>query len=167
MDATLTVPADFVPHLRRGLFGEWGAAAEKLSSLALQFGTGAPDGVYMPPLQTFFTLCVLLGEVGWKDMPAERDVVINLGVTAPQITKALREEHQVLVQQLEEMPASTANKGIRDAAAAMVAEFEDFIRSVETQAARARRRRLKPTPIRPTSRPPLSPGVSRSRRATH
>lgn len=120
----------------------------------------------MPPLQTFFTLCLLLGEVGWKDIPAEKDLVINLGVVAPQLIKGLWEEHQVLVQQLEEMPAST-NKAIRDAAAAMVAEFGEFIQSVETQAARARRRRLKPTPIHPTSRPPLSARAASARRAQH
>lgn len=134
MDATLTVPADFVPHLRRGLFGEWGASAEKLSSLALQFGTKAPDGVYRPLLQIFFTLSALLGEVGWKDVPTERDIVIDLGVAAPQILNGLQEEHQVLVQQLEEIPASM-NKEIRDAAATMVARLEEFIRSVETQVA--------------------------------
>ncbi len=165
MDATLTVPAGFVPYLRSGLFGEWGAAAEKLSSLALQFGSGAPDGVYMPQLQTFFTLCVLLGEIGWKDIPTESDVVINLGVSGPQIIKGLREEHRTLQQQLQEMPVST-NKGIRYAAAARVAEFEEFIKSVEAQAARARGRRLKPTPIHPTSRP-LSASTSSARRAQH
>jgi hypothetical protein len=122
MDATLTVPAGFVPYLRSGLFGEFGATAEKLSSLALQFGSAAPDGVYMPQLQNFFTLCMLLGEVGWKDLPTEPDVVINLGVSGPQIVKGLKEEHQTLQQQLDEMPASTT-KGIRDAAAARVAEF--------------------------------------------
>lgn len=167
MDATLAVPANFVPHVRRGLFGEWGAAAEKLASLALQFGSGAPDGIYMPPLQTFFTLCVLLGEVGWKDGSQEKDVVMNLGIGAPHIIKGLQEEHLVLIQQLEEMPAQTS-KGIRDAAAGVVAGLEEFIQSVETQALRARRRRLKPTPIQPTSWPPHStPAPSRARRASH
>jgi hypothetical protein len=166
MDDTLTVPADFVPHLRRGLFGEWGATAEKLANLALQFGAVAPDGVYMAPLQTFYTLGVLLGEVGWRDIPKERDAVINLSVGAPQIIKGLHEEHLVLVQQLEEMP-NTTNKAIRGAAAAMVADFGEFIGSVETQAARARRRKLKPAPIYPTTRPSRSPGPPRPRRAAH
>jgi hypothetical protein len=165
MDATLTVPAGFVPYLRSGLFGEFGAAAEKLSALALQFGSGAPDGVYMPQLQNFFTLCMLLGEVGWKDLPTEADVTINLGVSGPHIVKGLKEENHTLQQQLEEMPASTS-KGIRDAAAARVAEFGEFILSVEVQAARARRRRLKPNPIRPTTRK-LSTSASSARRAQH
>lgn len=164
MDATLTVPADFVPHLRRGLFGEWGAAAEKLASLALQFGANAPGGVYMAPLQTFYTLGVLIGEVGWKDVPKERDVVINLGIGAPQIINGLQDEHQILVQQLEEMPRTT-NKAIRDAAATIVADLGKFIGSVEAEAARARRRRIKPAPIYPTTRPPLPAGASRARRA--
>lgn len=166
MDATLTVPAVFVPYLRSGLFGEWGSETEKLCNLAQQFGCGAPDGVYMLPLQNFFTLCVLLGEVGWKDPPTERDVVINLGVGALHIVNGLKEEYGTLVQQLDEMP-SGMNKGIRDAAAANVAEFAEFIASVEAQAVRARRRRMKPTPIHPSSRPPLSAGASSARRAQH
>lgn len=166
MDATLTVPAVFVPYLRRGLFGEWASEAEKLCNLAQQFGSGAPDGVYMSPLQGFFTLCVLLGEVGWKDSPSERDVIISLSVGAPHIIDGLKEEHYALVQRLNEMP-SNMNKATRETAAANAAELAEFIRSVEEQAARARLSRLKPTPIQPTPQSLLSVRTARARRTHH
>jgi hypothetical protein len=166
MDATLNVPAGFVRYLRSGLFGELGSAAEKMSTLAQQFGSGAPDGVYMLPLQNIITVWALLGEVGWKDLPTESDVVVNLGVGAPHLVNALKEEHRTLVLQLDEMPSSM-NKRIRDAASANAAGLAEFIKSVEAQAARARRRRHKPAPIHPTSRPPLSARARGARRAEH
>lgn len=49
MNTQLIVPAGFVSYLRGGLFGEWGYAAEQLSSLALEFGGNAPDGAYLAP----------------------------------------------------------------------------------------------------------------------
>jgi hypothetical protein len=164
MEATLTVPPAFVQYLRSGLFGELGLAAEKLASLAQQFGSAASDGVYTVPLQDVFTLWMLLGEIGWKDISPERSVVINLGVGARHIVKGLKDEHTTLVQQLEEIPTST-NKRIRDAAAAKVADFEEFIASVELQTRRARRSRHKPEPIHPTGIPPRSAGMSSARRA--
>ncbi len=166
MDATLTVPPAFVQYLRSGLFGELGLAAEKLCSLAQQLGSGAPDGVYTMPLLDVFTIGILLGEVGWKDISPERSVVINLGIGAPHIIKGLKDEYGTLVQQLDEIPVST-NKRMRDAAAAKVSDFEEFIKSVQAQTRRARRSRHKPEPIYPTSMPPLSASMAAARRAQH
>ncbi len=162
MDATLTVPADFVPYLRNGLFGEWGIAAEEIAGLAQQLGSDAPDGTYSGPVQRFFTINLLLGEIGWKNHPKESDVIINLSVGASYILKGLKDEHVTLVQQLGEMPQST-NREIREAASAKVSEFAEFITSVQTQAKRARRRKLKPEPISPTALPPLSASMSGAR----
>jgi hypothetical protein len=37
-DSMLAAPANLLPHLRSGLLGEWGAAAEELADRALQYG---------------------------------------------------------------------------------------------------------------------------------
>jgi hypothetical protein len=166
MDATLTVPADFVPYLRNGLFGEWGIAAEEIAGLAQQLGSDAPDGTYIGPVQRFFTINLLLGEIGWKNPPKESDVVINLSVGASYILKGLKDEHVTLVQQLGEMPQST-NREIRDAASAKVSEFAEFITSVQKEAKRARRRRMKPMPIAPSPHQTLAASGSNGRRSQH
>jgi hypothetical protein len=166
MKTTLTVPAGFVPYLRKGLFGEWGDANEQLANLSLQFGSGAPDGVYFPPLHTFFTILTLLCEVGWHDHDAQGDVVVNLSIGGPYVVKGLKQEHLALEDQLGEMPKRT-RKTMRDAASAKVAEFEEFVREVEEQVHRLSRQPVKSSTSHSTSRPPLRAAPSRTRQSRH
>jgi hypothetical protein len=142
MEAPLVVPAAFVSYLRSGLLGEWGYAAELLSSLALQFGSNAPDGAYSEPLQVFDTIRILLGEISWKDNDRQGDVTIDLYVGGAYVVKGLKHEHMMLSERLDEMPQRT-RKAMRDAMAARVAEFGEFVKSVEVHVDRLGGRRCK------------------------
>jgi hypothetical protein len=166
MKATLTVPAGYVRYLRGGLFGEWGYAAEQLSSLALEFGGNTTDGAYLVPLHTFFTILALLGDIGWKDSDTQGDVVINLAIGGINVVNGLKDEHRALVEQLDEMPKRT-RKAMRDAASAKVAEFGEFVKEVEAQVRRLSRQPLKPSMNHSTTRPPLRATQSRVRRSQH
>ena len=126
MNAQLTVPAGFVSYLRSGLFQEWGFAAEDIANLSIEFGGGAPDGVFSEPVQTFLTMLVIFGEVGWKDSHTQGNIVINLNIGGAYIARALKNQHQVLVNELGEMPNET-HEEIRAAASAGVAEFGAFV----------------------------------------
>ncbi len=132
MEATVIVPSVFVKYLRSGLFREWGYAAEQLSSLALEFGGGAPDGAYGEPLQAFGTIGIVLGEIGWKDTDRRGDVTINLHIGGAYVVKGLKHEHMTLAEQLNEMPKRT-RKAMRDIAKAKVEEFGEFVRAVESR----------------------------------
>jgi hypothetical protein len=166
MEATLIVPAVFVRYLRGSLFGEWGYAAEQLSSLALEFGGNAPDGAYLAPLHTFFTTYALLAEIGLKENTAQRDVIVNLSIGGTYVVKGLKDEHRILVEQLDEMPKKT-RKAMRDAASAKVAEFGDFVKAVEEQVNGLNRRLERPATTHPPSRPPLRAKPSRVGRSRH
>jgi hypothetical protein len=166
MKAMLTVPAGFVPYLRKGLFGEWGYANEQLANLSLQFSGGMSDGAYSPPLHTFFTILILLCEIGWHDHDAQGDVVVNLGIGGPHVVKGLKNEHLTLESQLSEMPKRT-RKAMRDAASAKVAEFGEFVNAVEEQVNGLNRRPERPATTHPPSRPPLRAKPSRVRQTRH
>jgi hypothetical protein len=166
MKATFTVPAGFVPYLRKGLFGEWGEANEQLANLSLQFGSGAPDGAYSSPLHTFFTVLMLLYEIGWHDNDAQGDVVVNLGIGGPHVVKGLKHESLALEDQLSEMPKRT-RKAMRDAASAKVAEFGEFVKEVEEQVRRLNHQPVKSSTSHSSSRPPLRATPSRVRRSRH
>lgn len=166
MKATLTVPAGFVPYLRKGLFGEWGYANEQLASLSLQFGSRAPDGTYSQPLHTFFTIFTLLFEIGSKDNDVQGDVVVNLAIGGPYVVKGLQHEHLALQDQLGEMPKRTRT-AMRDAASAKVVEFGAFVKEVEEQVNRLNRQPVKSSANHATSRPSLRVKPSRVRRSRH
>lgn len=166
MNTQLTVPAGFVSYLRGSLFGEWGYAAEQLSSLALEFGGNAPDGAYLAPLHTFFTTYLLLAEIGLKEDASQRDVVVNLSIGGTHVVKGLRDEHRTLMEQLDEMPRRT-RKAMRDAASAKVAEFGEFVQAVEERVNGLNRRPERPATTHPPSRPPLRAEPSRVRRTRH
>jgi hypothetical protein len=167
MSATLTVPASFVSYLRNGLFGEWGRAAEDIATVAGNLGGSASDGVYGDLLQTFSTICILLGEVGWKDDDTQSDVIINLGVGSAYVVNGLKDEHRILVQQLEQLPKKT-RKAMRTAAASKVAEFGEFVKAVEAKANRLARCPRKSSALLPKhTRPPLQARPSRARRQRH
>lgn len=166
MKATLIVPAGFVPYLRKGLFGEWGDTNEQLANMSHDFGSGAPGGTYSPPLHTFFTILLLLFEIGWHDHDAQRDVVINLGIGGPYVVKGLRHEHLALEEQFNEMPKRT-RKAMRDAASAKVAEFGEFVKETDEQVRRLNRQSVKSPTSYSTSRPPLRATPSRVRRSQH
>jgi hypothetical protein len=164
MNTTRIVPAGFVQYLRSGLFGEWGDAAKELSNLAVEFGSGAPDGAYWEPMHKFLTIYILLGEIGRKDTATQGDVVVNLSIGGEYIVSGLKHEHLVLVDRLNEMPKRT-RKAMRDAASAKVAEFGEFVADVETQTNRlSLGRDTSSEPVTKTSRSPLSPRPTRVRR---
>jgi hypothetical protein len=156
----LTVPAGFVPYLRKGLFGEWGYANEQLANLSLQFGSGAPEGAYSLPLHTFFTILTLLCEMGLHDHDAQGDVVVNLGIGGPHVVNGLKHEHFALEDQLSGMPKRT-QKAMRDAASAKVAEFGKFVEAVEERVDGLNRRPERPVTTHPPSRPTLRAKPSR------
>jgi hypothetical protein len=164
MSATLIVPAGFVSYLRRGLFGEWGTAAEEIALLADGFGGNAADGAYSEALQTFLTIWILLGEVGVKNLDAQGDVVINLCVGGTHVVKGLNHEHRMLMDQLDQLPQRT-RKAMRDAASAKVADFGEFVKAVEAQVNRLSRRRTSSPPEH--SGPALRARPSRVRRTRH
>jgi|HubBroStandDraft_1064217.scaffolds.fasta_scaffold90925_3 hypothetical protein len=166
MSTQLTVPAGFVSYLRGSLFGEWGYAAEQLSSLALEFGGNAPDGTYLAPLHTFFATYLLLAEIGLREDAAQRDVIVNLSIGGTHVVKGLRDEHRILMEQLDEMPRRT-RKAMRDAASAKVAEFGEFVQAVEERVNGLNRRPERPPTTHPPSRPPLRAEPSRVRRSRH
>jgi hypothetical protein len=166
MNTQLTVPAGFVYYLRGSLFGEWRYAAKQLSSLALEFGGNAPDGAYLAPLHTFFTIYLLLAEVGSKEDAAQGDVVVNLSIGGTHVVKGLRDEHRILMEQFDEMPRRT-RKAMRDAASAKVAEFGEFVQAVEEQVNGLNRRPERPATTHPPSRPSLRAEPSRVRRTRH
>jgi hypothetical protein len=162
MSTQLTVPAGFVSYLRGSLFGEWGYAAEQLSSLALEFGGNAPDGAYLAPLHTFFTTYLLLAEIGLREDAAQGEVVVNLSIGGTHVVKGLKDEHRILLEQLDEMPRRT-RKAMRDAASAKVAEFGDFVQAVEERVDGLNRSPERPATTHPPSRP-LRAQPSRARR---
>jgi hypothetical protein len=167
MEATLIVPALFVPYLRSGLLGEWGYAAEQLASLALQFGSGAPDGAYGEPLQAFDTIRIQLGEIGWKDNDRQGDVTINLYIGGAYVVKGLEHEHMTLADRLDEMPKRT-RKTMRDAAAAKVTEFGEFVKSVESHIDRLGDHQCKSSAsLTDHTRPTLQAGLPRVRQQRH
>jgi hypothetical protein len=134
MSAILAVPSGFVVYLRSGLYGEWGFAAEELSTLALGFGSSAPHG-YGEPLETFDAARVLLGAIGWTDDPSQGDVEIDLGSYPLLVLKALRHEYAALLAQFQELPKKTS-KEVSDFAAARVAALDEFVKAVEPQVER-------------------------------
>jgi hypothetical protein len=166
MNTQLIVPAGFVSYLRGGLFGEWGYAAEKLSSLALEFDGNAPDGAYLARLHTFFTIYTLLAEIGLKENDAQGDVVVNLNVGGTYVVKGLKDEHRTLAEQLDEMPKKT-QKAMRDAASAKVAEFGLFVEEVEEQVRRLNGQPVEPSTSHSTSRPMLRATPPRVRQSRH
>lgn len=139
MNTELTVPAGFVSYLRSGLFQEWGFAAEDIANLSIEFGGRAPDGAFGGPLQTFFTMLVIFGEVGWQDSHTQGNIVINLNIGGAYIARALKNQHLVLANELGEMPTET-HEEMRVAASAKVAEFGAFVQEVEVQVKRLHRR---------------------------
>jgi hypothetical protein len=165
MNTRLTVPAGFVSYLRGGLFGEWGYAAQQLSSLALEFGGNAPDGAHLVPLHTFFTTYMLLAEIGLKDNDAQGDVVVSIGIGGLYVVNGLKSEHRALVEQLDEMPRTT-RKAMRDAASAKVAEFGEFVMAVEERVNGLNRHPERPATTHPPSRSlrAKSPRVRRAQR---
>ena len=156
MSTQIIVPAGFVSYLRGSLFGEWGYAAEQLSSLALEFGNNAPDGAYLVPLHRFFTTYALLAEIGLKENAAQGDVVVNLNFGGTYVVSGLKDEHRILMEQLGEMPKRT-RKAMRDAASAKVAEFGEFVKAVEEQVNGLNRRPERPATTHPPSRPRCEP----------
>jgi hypothetical protein len=135
-DAMLTVPSDIVPYLRRGLFGEWGFAAEDISNMALQFGSDASSNSYREPLEAFDAGRALIDEIGWRDKKgSQADVEINLSSRPQLVLRALRKEHLVLADQLAEMPR-TASKQARDSINARIEALGEFVERVKTQARR-------------------------------
>jgi hypothetical protein len=166
MNTQIVVPAGFVSYLRGSLFGEWGYAAEQLSSLALEFGGNAPDGAYLVPLHTFFTTYALLTEIGLKENAAQGEVVVNLSIGGTYVVNGLKNEHRILMEQLGEMPKRT-RKAMRDAASAKVTEFGEFVKAAEEQVNGLNRRPEKPATTHPPSRPSLRATPSRVRRTRH
>ncbi len=165
-DATLTIPAGFIPYLRSGLFDEWGWTAEDIANLALRFGSRASDGIYSASLQKFDTIRILLGNIGWRDSDAQGDTALNLGVGAVYVVEGLKGQHLALVDQLDEMPEAT-HKTMRDAASAKVAEFGEFVKEIDEQVRRLNRQPVKSSASHSTSRPPLRATPSRVRRSRH
>jgi hypothetical protein len=166
MDSKLTVPASFVSYLRSGLFQEWGFASEDIANLSIEFGGRASDGAFSEPLHTFFTvLVVLFGEVGWKNSDAQGPVVVNLEIGGAYIVRALKNQHQVLVNQLGEMEEKTREE-MRAAAAAKVTEFGDFVHEVETQVKRLSRHQ-RSAPVHAAAQSTLPAIAERERRPQH
>jgi hypothetical protein len=152
MNTQLTVPASFVSYLRGSLFGEWGYAAEQLSSLALEFGGNAPEGAYLVSLHTFFTTYALLAQIGLQENAAQGDVVVDLCIGGRYVVNGLKDEHRILMEQLDEMPKKT-RKAMRDAASAKVAEFGDFVKATEERVNSLNRPPERPATTHPPSRP--------------
>jgi hypothetical protein len=132
-DAMLAVPSEIVPYLRRGLFGEWGFAAEDISNRALQFGSGARSNSYQEPLRTFDAARALLDEIGWRDNKSQTDVAINLSLHHQLVLRALRMEHLVLVDQLAETPRVTS-KQAHDSVSTRTEALGEFVKQVKAQA---------------------------------
>ncbi len=136
----LTVPANLVPQLRSGLFGEWGFAAEDISHHALQFGSKAPDDgseapddVYRKPLETFDVGRALLDAVGWRTTSSQADVSIDLSrhrLYPRLVTGALANEQFALVERLAEMPKTTIEE-VRQAVRAQIEALDEFIAVIE------------------------------------
>jgi hypothetical protein len=164
IEALLIVPPAFVPYLRSGLLGEWGYAAEQLSSLALQFGGNAPDGAYSEPQQVFDTIRILLGEIGWRDTDRQGDVTVNLCVGGACVVKGLKHEYMMLAEQLNEMPKRD-RKTMRDAATAKVTEFGEFVKSTEARVYRLGSHQCKSSVDH--ARPALQTRRSRVRKQPH
>ncbi len=165
MNTQLTVPASFVSYLRRGLFQEWGFAAEDIANLSIEFGGGAPDGAFSEPLQTFLTMLVIVAEIGWKDSHTQGNIVINLNIGGTYIARALKNQHQALANELGEMPKET-HEEIRAAASARVAEFGAFVQEVEAQVRRLNRQGTSAI-IHTASGSPFPAGAARQRRFQH
>jgi hypothetical protein len=166
VNTQLVVPAGYVSYLRGGLFGEWGYAAEQLSSLALQFGGNAPDDAYVVPLHRFFTTYALLSDIGLKENNAQGEVVVNLSIGGVYVLNGLKVEHRMLVERLDEMPKAT-RKAMRDAASAEIAEFGEFVKAVEEQVNSLNRRQERPATTHPPARPPLRAKSSWVYRSQH
>jgi hypothetical protein len=132
-EAMLMVPSEIVPYLRRGLFGEWGFAAEDISSRALQFGSGARSNFYREPLKVFDAARALIDEIGWRDKRSQTDVEINLGLYPQLVLRALKKEHLVLTDQLAEMPR-TASERARHSVGTRTEVLGEFVKRVKMQA---------------------------------
>jgi hypothetical protein len=153
MKPILTIPNNYVPFVRKGLFGELGYANERLANLSLQFEGDMPDGSYSTLLHTFFTIFVTLFELGHR----QGDVTINLSIGGSYVVKGLKQERLALEDQLSEMPRRT-RKAMRDAAAAKVAEFGEFVQEVEEQVRRLNRQPVKSPTSHSIPPPPLRRG---------
>jgi hypothetical protein len=135
-DAMLTVSSDMVPYLRRGLFGEWGFAAEDISNRALQFGSDTSRNFYREPLEAFDAGRALIDEVGWRDnKKSQADIEVNLSLGPQLVLRALIKEHLVLTDQAAEMPR-TASKQARDSISARIEALGEFVERVKAQARR-------------------------------
>ncbi len=161
MGRSLVVPGGLVGHLRRGLFGELGYAAQELSLIALERGGDASEGLYTEPLRAFDAGRALLDTVGWRGIGEQSDVEIDLALHPLLVLRALQAEHVALVDQLREIPLRREN---HDLAAARVRRLEQFVALVEGEVRRLARREaenpLERSMFAAARRPPLRVGSS-------
>ena len=163
MNAVLIVPAEYVANLRSGLWGEWGFAAEDLSTLALQMGSDASARTYREALELFDASRALIDLVGWRRERHEVEVCIDLGARElyPAIViKALSGERAALVAHLEEMPRRTS-ESVRQVMRGRIGGLGDLIAAAEDKA-----EALRPPKPKSRRRAPLRsrPGLHHSRR---
>jgi len=159
MSSIFLVPADYVRDLRSGLLGEWGFAAEDLSTLALQMGSEASARTYREALELFDACRALIDVVGWRRERHEVEICIDLSANelySAIVIKALTGERTTLVASLEEMPSRT-NEYVRQlmrsrigALGELIASAEDKAETLRPQARRTARRA--PSHSRPSLR---------------
>jgi hypothetical protein len=128
----LTVPANLVPYLRDGLFGEWGFAAEDIADRALQFGSNASRDIYSEALEAFDAGRTLLDAVGWCDEGIQADIEINLALHPKLVLRALKSESRMIAERVREMPRNE-NKEARNTETARATVLRMFARSVQEQ----------------------------------
>jgi hypothetical protein len=134
MSAILTVPSGFVVALRAGLYGELAEAGEVIAAVADNSAAEAHEE-YGELRETFNAVCGLLDAIGWGDDPSQGDVALDLADHPAIVLSALRHEHDQMTGRLGQLPKRTA-KATRERAAERAAAFGDFVKGVETQAAR-------------------------------
>jgi hypothetical protein len=160
--AMLTVPANLVPCLRSGVFGEWGFAAEDIADRALQFGSDASDDAYRVPLKAFDAGRALLDAVGWRAEGSQADVEIDLSLYPQLVLKALTSEQLALSDRLTELPP-TGSKDARDVVIARSEALNAFLKLVKLQVRRLGRHCANHSSSIPSVIDPLQPRKGWSR----
>jgi hypothetical protein len=112
MTETVTVPANLLRYVRRGLHTEFSAAAERASLIELQ---GLTEEQFDAALETFDAVRTLLKNVGFVDEGSDQDIELDISPDPVVVHRGLECQYHAQVDRVEESAHATgANPGPSD-----------------------------------------------------
>jgi ribosome-binding protein aMBF1 (putative translation factor) len=113
-NATLTVPAEMVGHLRKGAYIVLGHAAHAIAQITERPDRERHPERYEEPREHFNRICALLDLIGWGDPEQATDIRVDLREHRWALTEALDEALKIADADMEEadvVDAARAERG--------------------------------------------------------